>query len=223
MPGACGLTHQPTTPPASLATPHEPFGSLGLHDDRRDAGDRPVLDLVFSFSAVCFSLSRLPCSNQNRVMSISPAGLAACQRHTAPTNVLWMSSGSAPTVLARMSSVSTSHSFSRLGYCFAESSLRGTSPDPDFAAVPSTVLRASGQQRQYRQRGDQTGQRPAAVGGPAHFAVHNRLAGQFLGHITGIGEWLLGEADRPLDEVVLELDADLAEVVADGRVRRRAR
>src|SRR4029078_5067148 len=51
-----------------------------------------------------------------------------------------MSSGSAPTVLARMSSVSTSHSFSRLGYCLAESSLRGTSPDTDFAAVPSTVL-----------------------------------------------------------------------------------
>src|SRR5260370_28721697 len=51
-----------------------------------------------------------------------------------------MSSGLAPTVLARMSSVSTSHSFSRFGYCLAESSLRGTSPDPDLAAVPSTVL-----------------------------------------------------------------------------------
>jgi hypothetical protein len=44
------------------------------------------------------------------------------------------------------------------------------------------------------------------------------LAGQFLGHITGIGVRLLGEADRPLYEVVLELDADLAEVVADRRV-----
>src|SRR5579875_446592 len=29
IPGACGLTHQPTTPAASLATPHEPLGSLG--------------------------------------------------------------------------------------------------------------------------------------------------------------------------------------------------
>ena len=29
IPGVCGFTHQPTTPPASLATPHAPFGSLG--------------------------------------------------------------------------------------------------------------------------------------------------------------------------------------------------
>lgn len=29
IPGACGLTHQPTTPAASLATPQEPFGSAG--------------------------------------------------------------------------------------------------------------------------------------------------------------------------------------------------
>ena len=28
IPGACGLTHQPTTPAASLATPHAPLGSL---------------------------------------------------------------------------------------------------------------------------------------------------------------------------------------------------
>ena len=28
MPGACGLTHQPTTPAASLATPQAPLGSL---------------------------------------------------------------------------------------------------------------------------------------------------------------------------------------------------
>src|SRR6201999_1760768 len=51
------------------------------------------------------------------------------------------------------------------------------------------------------------------------FRIHNRLAGQFLGHITGIRERLLGKADRPLDEIVLELDADLAQVVADRRVR----
>ena len=29
MPGDCGLTHQPTTPAASLATPQAPFGSFG--------------------------------------------------------------------------------------------------------------------------------------------------------------------------------------------------
>jgi hypothetical protein len=29
MPGACGLTHHPTTPAASLATPQEPLGSFG--------------------------------------------------------------------------------------------------------------------------------------------------------------------------------------------------
>jgi hypothetical protein len=30
IPGTCGLTHHPTTPAASLATPHEPLGSFGL-------------------------------------------------------------------------------------------------------------------------------------------------------------------------------------------------
>ncbi|COY47431.1 Uncharacterised protein [Mycobacterium tuberculosis] len=69
----------------------------------------------FRPSATLRSLLRLPCSNQNRVISIRPAGLAACHRQIAPTNVLWMSSGSAPTVLARMSVVRTSHSLSRLG------------------------------------------------------------------------------------------------------------
>jgi hypothetical protein len=39
-------------------------------------------------SATFFSLPRLPCSYQNLVMSIRPAGLAACHRQTAPTNVL---------------------------------------------------------------------------------------------------------------------------------------
>src|SRR5262245_26525929 len=50
------------------------------------------------------------------------------------------------------------------------------------------------------------------------FRVHNRLPGQFLGHIARVRERLLGETDRPLDEVVLELDADLTQVVADRRV-----
>src|SRR5271163_909932 len=30
IPGTCGLTHHPTTPAASLATPHEPLGSFGF-------------------------------------------------------------------------------------------------------------------------------------------------------------------------------------------------
>ena len=47
--------------------------------------------LYFRKSATLRSSFRLPCSNQNRVMSISPAGLAACHRQIAPTNVLWMS------------------------------------------------------------------------------------------------------------------------------------
>src|ERR1700744_4293911 len=47
-----------------------------------------------------------------------------------------MSSGSAPTVLARMSLVSTSHSLSRFGYCCWELLLRGTEPEPAFTALP---------------------------------------------------------------------------------------
>ena len=46
MPGVCGFTHQPTTPPASLATPHDAVRVVGPHDDRRNTRDRPVLDLV---------------------------------------------------------------------------------------------------------------------------------------------------------------------------------
>src|ERR1700754_4658498 len=49
-----------------------------------------------------------------------------------------MSCGSAPTVLASTSVVSTSHSFCRLGYCCSEVLLRGTSPAPAFTAVPPT-------------------------------------------------------------------------------------
>src|SRR5579875_3182978 len=128
MPGACGLTHHPTTPAASLATPHEPLGSLG----RITIDCTPLIERFsiwyFSPSATLRSLDRLPCSYQNRVMSIRPAGLAACQRQIAPTKVLWMSSGSAPTVLARMSVVRTSHSLSRFGYCCSELLLGGTSP-----------------------------------------------------------------------------------------------
>src|SRR3984893_1102543 len=49
-----------------------------------------------------------------------------------------MSSGSAPTVLARMSLVNTSHSLSRFGYCCWELLLRGTPPAPALTAVPPT-------------------------------------------------------------------------------------
>src|SRR5580692_6483698 len=51
-----------------------------------------------------------------------------------------MSWGSAPTVLASTSVVSTSHSFCRFGYCCPEVLLRGTSPAPAFTAVPPTDL-----------------------------------------------------------------------------------
>src|SRR5271163_4589861 len=51
-----------------------------------------------------------------------------------------MSSGSAPTVLARMSVVRISHSLSRFGYCCSELLLRGTPPEPAFTAVPPTDL-----------------------------------------------------------------------------------
>src|ERR1700721_4410199 len=51
-----------------------------------------------------------------------------------------MSCGSAPTVLASTSVVSTSHSFCRFGYCCSELLLRGTSPTPTFVAVPPTDL-----------------------------------------------------------------------------------
>src|SRR5208283_5174756 len=50
-----------------------------------------------------------------------------------------MSSGSAPTVLARMSLVKTSHSLSRFGYCCWELLLRGTLP-PALTALPAIDL-----------------------------------------------------------------------------------
>src|SRR6185437_7170458 len=50
-----------------------------------------------------------------------------------------MSSGSAPTVLARMSLVKTSHSLSRFGYCCWELLLRGTLP-PALTALPPIDL-----------------------------------------------------------------------------------
>src|ERR1700739_1511807 len=49
-----------------------------------------------------------------------------------------MSSGSAPTVLARMSVVRTSHSLSRFGYCCWELLLR--EGPPALTAVPPTDL-----------------------------------------------------------------------------------
>jgi len=45
--------------------------------------------------------------------------------------------------------------------------------------------------------------------------VHDRLAGEFLGDVARIGERLLTEADGPLDEVVVVLDADLAQAGAE--------
>src|SRR5271167_4724644 len=138
IPGAWGLIHQPTTPPASLATPHAPFASSGCITIESTPAMERLSTLYFRKSATLRSLPRLPCSNQKRVMSIRPAGLAACQRQIAPTKVLWMSSGSAPTVLARMSVVRTSHSLSRFGYCCWELLLRGTPPEPALTAVPPT-------------------------------------------------------------------------------------
>src|SRR5579875_4048872 len=138
MPGPCGLTHQPTTPAASLATPHEPLASLVRMTIERTPAMERFSIWYLRPSATLRSLSKLPCSNQNRVMSIRAAGLAACQRQIAPTKVLWMSSGSAPTVLAKMSLVKTSHSLSKLGYCCWELLLGGTSPAPAFTGVPPT-------------------------------------------------------------------------------------
>lgn len=88
MPGACGLTHHPTTPAASLATPQAPLGSSGRITIESIPAMLRVSILYFKNSATLRSLDRLPCSNQNRVMSISPAGLAACHRQIAPTKVL---------------------------------------------------------------------------------------------------------------------------------------
>src|SRR6185312_15057512 len=138
IPGACGLIHQPTTPAASLATPHAPLASSGrITIESIPAIGRDSI-LYFKNSAVLRSLLRLPCSNQNRVMSIRPAGLAACHLQIAPTNVLWISSGSAPTVLARMSLVRTSHSLSRFGYCCSDLLLRGVPAPPALTGVPDT-------------------------------------------------------------------------------------
>src|ERR1700739_2066524 len=72
-----------------------------------------------------------------------------------------------------------------------------------------------------------TSQRPRArrstrseLDAPRSFRVRNRLAGQFLGDVAGRREWLLRVADRPFDEIVLELDTDLAQVVAQRRIVR---
>src|SRR4051794_22011075 len=51
-----------------------------------------------------------------------------------------MSSGSAPTVFAKISLVRTSHSLSRFGYCRSELLLRGVPPAPALIAVPPTDL-----------------------------------------------------------------------------------
>src|ERR1700692_5075379 len=50
-----------------------------------------------------------------------------------------MSSGSGPTAFPHTSVVSTSHSFSRFGYCFWELSLRGVSGEPGVPLDPATT------------------------------------------------------------------------------------
>src|SRR6185437_5244558 len=50
------------------------------------------------------------------------------------------------------------------------------------------------------------------------FRVRNRLASQFFGDIARRREGLLAEADRPFDEVVLELDPDLTQRIAQARL-----
>ena len=184
-----------------------------------------VLDLVVQLRRrPRVSLSRLPCSNQNRVMSIRPAGLAACQRQTAPTNVLWMSSGSAPTVLARMSlgqdvALLLQVRVLPLGVVVARARRRTrTWPRCPRRCVVHPVSR-----RQRRQRGDS---RPAAGGGRHRLLI---WSSQSTGgsvpwrRRTASGNGFCGEADRPLDEVVLELDADLAQVRRRASDRHRPR
>ena len=121
-----------------------------------------------------------------------------------------MSSGSAPTVLASTSEVSTSHSLSRLGYLSAELFRAKGRYRLHRGAVDG--VGATGQQRGGEQCGGQTGGRTAAHRMAPFLRVH-RLAGQLFGHVTGWRIGLLREADRPFDEVVVELDRDLAEVV----------
>ncbi len=96
-----------------------------------------------------------------------------------------MSSGSAPTVSARMSSVSTSHSFNRFGYWRCESSLRGTLPVPDFAAVPSTVCVHPGQHDQTGQSRGRTCQ--CAAGAHLEFTIDWRVSSLATSHASGKG------------------------------------
>ncbi len=79
----------------------------------------------------------------------------------------------------------TSHSLSRFGYCCSESSLRGTSPEPALAAVPSTVR----EHPTSMVTAASTAAIPATIRRtePAHFALDDRLTGQFLGHVARIG------------------------------------
>src|SRR6202034_2667294 len=64
---------------------------------------------------------------------------------------------------------------------------------------------------------------PPRLPGPydAHwrsFAVRNRLTRQLFGDVAGVGVRLLAEVHRPFEEVVVELDSDLAQRVTQLRI-----
>src|SRR5580693_795605 len=64
---------------------------------------------------------------------------------------------------------------------------------------------------------------PPRLPGPddAHwrsFAVRNRLTRQLFGDVAGVGVRLLAEVHRPFEEVVVELDPDLAQRVTQLRI-----
>src|SRR5277367_2552468 len=114
-----------------------------------------------------------------------------------------------------MSVVRTSHSLSRFGYCCWELLLRGAPPVPAFTAVPpmdsehpvNTVTVLTNPTRTTR-----TARTLLFI--VSSFRVRNRLTSQFFCYIARRREWLLTETDRPFDEVVLELDSDFAQRVA---------
>ena len=218
MPGACGLTHQPTTPPASLATPHAPFGIVGLHDDRLDARDRAVLDLVLQL------LGDLALVVQAALLEPEPGDVDQAGRvgglpaaHRADERALDVQRVGADGLgedvlgqnLAFLEQVRVLSSASRR--------CGGRRPDPPWPRCPrrSWCNRSASPAR--RRGGEQAGECPAAVGA-AHFAFTIDWRVSSLATSQGSGNGFCVEADRPLDEVVVELDADLAQVVAQRRV-----
>src|SRR5258705_510891 len=129
-----------------------------------------------------------------------------------------MSSGSAPTVLARMSSVSTSHSFSRFGYCLAESSLRGTSPDPDLAAVPSTVL---GQPAELRAVFTRPVTRVCSASVWSEMPPHSGNIGPWVEACVGAGDCgAPGEFDPELSEHAANTGITAAQATASALAHR---